>query len=157
MDMNVAAALDPIGGLLGVESFPTSPAGNKKLLGWLKSFGTPTLVGVEGTGSYGAPLARYLRRAGVAVVEVDRPNRQERRRKGKTDEYDAIEAARAAQAQRQLGLAKPATATSKRSGSCWSLDAPRSRPRSRRSTRSGTWASPLRRRSASLSKALRGC
>jgi len=106
LDMNVAAALDPIGGLLGVESFPTTPAGNKKLLGWLKSFGTPAQVGVEGTGSYGAPLARYLRRAGVAVVEVDRPNRQERRRKGKTDEYDAIEAARAAQAQRQLGLAK---------------------------------------------------
>ena len=61
---------------------------------------------MEGTGSYGAPLARYLRRAGVAVVEVDRPNRQERRRKGKTDVIDAIEAARAAQGERQLGSAK---------------------------------------------------
>lgn len=106
MELNVAAALDPIGGLLGVESFPTTPAGNKELLGWLKSFGTPAQVGVEGTGSYGVSLARFLRAAGVAVVEVDRPNRQERRRKGKTDEFDAIEAARAAQAQRQLGLAK---------------------------------------------------
>lgn len=106
LDLNVAAALDGIGGLLGVESFPTSPAGNRALLGWLKSFGTVAKVGVEGTGSYGAPLARYLRRAGVAVVEVDRPNRQERRRKGKSDELDAIEAARAAQAQRQLGSAK---------------------------------------------------
>jgi transposase len=76
------------------------------LLGWLSSFGDVPKVGVEGTGSYGAPLACYLRRVGVAVVEVDRPNRQERRRKGKTDTLDAIEAARAAQGERQLGLAK---------------------------------------------------
>jgi transposase len=106
LDVNVAAALDGIGGLLGVEQFPTSPAGNKALLVWLKTLGAIVRVGVEGTGSYGAPLARYLRRAGVAVVEVDRPNRQERRRKGKTDVIDAIEAARAAQGERQLGSAK---------------------------------------------------
>jgi transposase len=61
---------------------------------------------VEGTGSYGAPLARFLRGVGIEVLEVDRPNRQERRRKGKTDVVDAIEAARAAQSQRQLGAAK---------------------------------------------------
>jgi transposase len=47
-----------------------------------------------------------LREAGVEALEVDRPNRQERRRKGKTDVVDAIEAARAAQGQRQLGAAK---------------------------------------------------
>jgi transposase len=106
LDLNVAAALDGIGGLLGVEEFPTTTAGNKALLVWLKGWGTVVKVGVEGTGSYGAPLARYLRRAGVAVAEVDRPNRQERRRKGKTDVVDAIEAARAAQGERQLGAAK---------------------------------------------------
>ena len=106
LELNVAAALDGIGGLLGVEQFPTTAAGNKALLGWLKTFGTIVTVGVEGTGSYGAPLARHLRRAGVAVVEVDRPNRQARRRQGKTDTVDAIEAARAAQGQRQLGAAK---------------------------------------------------
>ena len=106
LDLNVAAALDGIGGLLGVEQFPTSSTGNKELLAWLKSFGAIVQVGVEGTGSYGAPLARHLRRAGVIVVEVDRPNRQERRRKGKTDIVDAIEAARAAHGQRQLGAAK---------------------------------------------------
>jgi transposase len=92
--------------LVGVGQFPTSAAGNRALLVWLKSFGTIVRVGVEGTGSYGAPLARSLRRAGVEVLEVDRPNRQERRRKGKTDVIDAIEAARAAQGQRQLGAAK---------------------------------------------------
>jgi transposase len=61
---------------------------------------------VEGTGSYGAGLARFLRAAGVEIVEVDRPNRQERRRKGKSDPVDAVEAARAAQAGRAFGAAK---------------------------------------------------
>src|ERR1700761_8163697 len=106
LDLNVAAALDGIGGLLGVEQFPTSPAGNRALLGWLAGFGPVAKVGVEGTGSYGASLARYLRHAGVEVLEVDRPNRQLRGRVGKTDVIDAIEAARAAQGQRQLGAAK---------------------------------------------------
>jgi transposase len=62
LDLNVAAALDGIGGLLGVEQFGTTTAGNKALLRWLNSFGMIAQVGVEGTGSYGAPLARYLRR-----------------------------------------------------------------------------------------------
>jgi len=45
-------------------------------MSWLQSQGELTLVGVEGTGSYGVGLARYLTRPGVTVVEVDRPNRQ---------------------------------------------------------------------------------
>jgi transposase len=106
LDVNVAAVLDRIGGLVGTESFATTPEGNKRLLEWVAGFGSVSRVGVEGTGSYGASLARFLRTAGVEVLEVDRPNRQERRRKGKTDIVDAIEAARAAQAQRQLGAAK---------------------------------------------------
>jgi transposase len=106
LDVNVAAALDVIGGLLGVKQFRTDGAGNEGLLEWLAGFGPVARVGVEGTGSYGASLARYLRQAGVEVVEVDRPSRQERRRKGKSDTVDAIEAARAAQADRQLGQAK---------------------------------------------------
>ncbi len=80
--------------------------GNEQLLKWMAGFGPVARVGVEGTGSYGASLARHLRAEGAEVVEVDRPNRQERRRKGKTDTVDAIEAARAAQGQRQLGAAK---------------------------------------------------
>ena len=51
LDVHVAAALDEIGGLLGVESFEASGAGNDKLLGWLQSFGPVARVGVEGTGS----------------------------------------------------------------------------------------------------------
>jgi transposase len=106
LELNVAAVLDRIGGLLGTESFPTTMEGNRQLLRWMTGFGRVIQVGVEGTGSYGAPLARFLRQAGIEVLEVDRPNREERRRKGKTDVIDAIEAARSAQGQRQLGAAK---------------------------------------------------
>jgi transposase len=84
-DMHVAAALDPIGGLLGVQELPVSPVGYACLLGWLGGFGTVALVGIEGTGSYGAGLARHVTAAGVRVVEVDRSNRQDRRRQGKSD------------------------------------------------------------------------
>jgi transposase len=96
LDVHVAAALDPLGTLLGTERFDTDPAGYKALLTWLEGFGPLSKVGVEGTGSYGAGLARYLRRADIAVIEVDRPNRAERRRSGKSDPLDAVEAARAA-------------------------------------------------------------
>ena len=72
LDVHVAAALDGIGGVLGVESFATSPAGYRELLEWMSSFGTVARVGVEGTGAYGAGLARYLHRQGVEVIEVDR-------------------------------------------------------------------------------------
>ena len=106
LDLNVAAALDGIGGLLAVAGFPTTAAGHRELLGWLSGFGPVARVGVEGTGSYGAGLARFLRAAGVAVVEVDRPNRQARRRAGKSDPLDAVEAARAALSGRARGAAK---------------------------------------------------
>ena len=76
-DVHVAAALDPLGGLLGVQEFPASPAGYARLVEWLGGFGTVCLVGIEGTGSYGAGLARYVTAAGVRVVEVDRSDRQD--------------------------------------------------------------------------------
>ncbi len=102
------AAVDANGGVLGVESFATTPAGYGELHGWLAGFGTVERVGVEGTGAYGAGLARHLRGEGVVVIEVDRPNRQERRRNGKSDELDAIEAGRAALSGRASGIAKTA-------------------------------------------------
>jgi hypothetical protein len=75
LDVHVAAALDPVGGLLGTAPFRTTPAGYQDLLSWLESFGNVSKVGVEGTGSYGAGLSNFLRRADVVVIEVDRPNR----------------------------------------------------------------------------------
>ena len=71
-DVHVAAALDPIGGLLGVREFPATAAGYGRLLSWLGGFGTVCLVGIEGTGSYGAGLARHITTAGVRVVEAGR-------------------------------------------------------------------------------------
>jgi transposase len=104
--LHVAAALDRIGGLLGVREFPAAAAGYARLLDWLGGFGDVALVGVEGTGSYGAGLARHLAAAGVRVVEVDRADRQDRRRQGKSDPLDAISAARAAQSGRASGAPK---------------------------------------------------
>jgi transposase len=105
-EVHVAAALDEVGGLLGTESFDATPEGYGALLSWLAGFGRVGTVGVEGTGSYGAGLARFLARAGVDVIEVDRHNRQARRRQGKSDPIDAVEAARAALSGRAHGKAK---------------------------------------------------
>jgi len=106
LDVHVAAALDERGSQLGVESFAATAAGYQELLGWLEEFGSVELIGVEGTGSYGAGLTRHLLAHEVAVVEVDRPNRQRRRRKGKSDPHDAVAAARAAQGGEATGSAK---------------------------------------------------
>ena len=106
LDVHVAAALDPLGAVLGTERFDTDPAGYKALLAWLESFGALSKVGVEGTGSYGAGLARFLRRVDIEVIEVDRPNRAERRRSGKSDPLDAVEAARAALGGRARSISK---------------------------------------------------
>ena len=107
-DVHVAAAVDANGGVLGVESFATTLSGYVQLYGWLSGFGVVDRVGVEGTGAYGAGLARHLRGQGLVVIEVDRPNRQERRRNGKSDQLDAVEAARAALSGRASGIAKSA-------------------------------------------------
>ena len=95
-DVHVAAAIDENGGMLGIESFPTDEAGYRSLTDWLCGFGPVVKVGVEGTGSYGVGLARHLHREGIVVVEVDRPDRQKRRKLGKSDPIDAEAAARAA-------------------------------------------------------------
>jgi len=102
-DLHVAAALDGVGRLLGTQSFPTTAPGYRALLGWLRSFGTVTAVGVEGTGSWGAGVARYLAGQDVKVLEVNRPNRRQRRRRGKSDPADAEAAARAVLAEQAIG------------------------------------------------------
>jgi transposase len=91
-DVNVVAALDERGSELGVQSFATTPAGYRAALRWLRRFGTLEKVGVEGTGSYGAGLTRYLH---SEVIEISCPNRQRRRSHGKSDPVDAIAAAKA--------------------------------------------------------------
>lgn len=94
-DVHVAAVLDERGGLLGTGSFPATAKGYAALLGWASEFGPVCGIGIEGTGSWGAGLARHVTEAGVDCVEVMRPNRQHRRRYGKSDTADAVAAARA--------------------------------------------------------------
>jgi transposase len=124
-DLHVAAAIDPVGHLLGHRSFPATPAGYRALLAWLRGLGRLQRVGVEGTGAYGAGLLRYLRQARVSVVEVDRPDRRTRRRKGKSDPVDAEAAARAALAGTATGTPRAAMGAWRRSGRCGWLDAGR--------------------------------
>jgi transposase len=95
-DTHVAAAIDGNGGLLGIESFPADQSGFEELLAWLVGFGELVRVGVEGAGSWGVGLSRFLHSQEIAVIEVDRPNRQQRRKQGKSDPTDAVAAARAA-------------------------------------------------------------
>ena len=95
-DMHVAAAVDQVGRVLGTQAFPADAAGYAGALAWMRAHGELAKVGVEGTGSYGAGLARYLASCGVEVVEVIRPNRQARRQRGKSDTADAVAAALAA-------------------------------------------------------------
>jgi transposase len=95
-DVHVAAVIDEQGRILETREFVTTAQGNRQLLTWMRRFGALQKVGVEGTGSYGAGLARSLRDEAIEVVEVNRPNRQMRRRRGKSDTVDAEAAARAA-------------------------------------------------------------
>jgi transposase len=95
-EVHVAAVVDQVGRILGSESFAATNAGYQAALVWMRRHGRLEKVGVEGTGSYGTGLARYLSGQGVTVVEVIRPNRQARRRRGKSDTADAVAAALAA-------------------------------------------------------------
>ncbi len=118
LDVHVAAAVDASGGVLGVQPFATTTAGFVELHAWLETFGSLERVGVEGTGAYGAGLARYLRSRDLEVIEVDRPNRQLRRRAASPTRSTRSKrhAPRCRVARR--GSPRPRTATSKRSGCC---------------------------------------
>jgi len=109
-ETHVAAALDQAGRLLGTRTIPTTPSGYAALLAWASTLGRVDRIGVEGTGSYGAGLGRWLRAHGQVVVEVDRPDRAARRRRGKADTLDAHAAARAVQAGTATGTPRPPTA-----------------------------------------------
>jgi transposase len=83
LEVHVAVALDELGRRLGELNVPTTARGYQKLLCWAEGFGPVCCAGVEGTGSYGAGLARYLKAAEIPVMEVERPKRRHLRRKGK--------------------------------------------------------------------------
>lgn len=95
-DTHHAAVIDQNGKHLADAQFPTTPAGYAALTAFILMYGTLIRVGIEGTGSYGAGLARHLTSLGHHVVEVIRPNRQLRRMNGKSDPIDAYAAAKTA-------------------------------------------------------------
>ena len=94
-DVHVAVAVDAIGRRLGQVSVTASASGYRDLLAWARQLGEVSAFGVEGTGSYGAALSRYLRGERQQVIEVNRPDRSTRHRLGKSDPIDAEAAARA--------------------------------------------------------------
>jgi len=70
------------------------------MLAWMRSFGDLQRVGVECSGSYGAGLLCYMQAAGVEILEVTTPDKLDRRRRGKNDDFDAESAAHAVFAKR---------------------------------------------------------
>ena len=75
LDTHVGAVIDDVGHVLGVFATPTTAAGYQQLMKWACSFGKLQRAGVEGTGTYGAGLARFLHEHGVMVWEINRPDR----------------------------------------------------------------------------------
>ncbi|MEU3662418.1 transposase [Streptomyces sp. NPDC032940] len=94
-EVHVAAVVSPLGKVLGTDSFPATAAGYRQLLVWARKRGTVRRAGVEGTGTFGAGLSRYLLAQQILVYEVNRPDRTARRLLGKSDPLDAQAAARA--------------------------------------------------------------
>ncbi|MEW2154929.1 IS110 family transposase [Streptomyces sp. NPDC007189] len=105
-EVHVAAVISPLGKILGTESFPATAAGYRQLLVWARKLGTVRRAGVEGTGTFGAGLSRYLLAQHVEVYEVNRPDRSARRLLGKSDPLDAQAAARAVLSGRARARAK---------------------------------------------------
>lgn len=87
-------------------AFPTTAAGYREVLDFFSVFEEFLQVGMEGTGTYGAALTRILQGEGMVVIEVDRPDRQQRRLKGITDSLDAYRAAQSVIAGRSIAVPK---------------------------------------------------
>jgi transposase len=105
-DVHVAVAVDQDGRLLGHRREKTTCSGYAALYAWAAGLAPAVRFGVEGTGSYGAGLSRYLSSRGVQVTEVRGPNRQLRHDRGKSDTVDAEAAARAVLAGTATGVPK---------------------------------------------------
>ena len=108
-DLHVAAVIDARDKVLGTAAFSTTRAGYRAMPAWMRSFGDIRRIGVEGTGSYGAGLLRHLQAAGIEILEVARPDRCDRRHRGKDDTIDAENAAHAALSGRRVVTPKSRT------------------------------------------------
>ena len=95
-DLHVAAVVDEQDRVIETRCFATTRQGYRQMLAWMRSFGELQRIGIESSGSYGAGLLRFMQQAGIAVLEVTTPDKQDRRRRGKNDDLDAQNAAHAA-------------------------------------------------------------
>ena len=93
-DQHVAVAIDGLGVRLGEKHVPVAICGYEEIERWSRDLGRVHAFGIEGAGSYGAGLAHFLADRGYTVLEVNRPVRSVRYRKGKSDSTDAEMAAR---------------------------------------------------------------
>jgi transposase len=100
------AVVDEVGRHLDDREFATTPVGYQRALAFLASHGDIAAIGVEGTSSYGSGFTRAALEQGIAVLEVTRPERAERRRLGKSDPIDAYQAANAAMSQQRVSPVK---------------------------------------------------
>jgi transposase len=105
-EVHVACAIDQLGRHLGTVGVATTTRGYRELLEWAQRLGEVQAFGVEGTGCYGAGLTRFLTAQDQVVLEINRPDRSARRRRGKSDLVDAEAAARAVLAGQATAIPK---------------------------------------------------
>jgi transposase len=109
--VHAAVAINALGARLADTTISVGAKGYRELEVWARSLGVVRVFGIEGTGSYGAGLSRYLRAQGHAVLEVNRPDRRLRHQHGKNDRLDAEAAARAVLGGQVTVLPKSGTGT----------------------------------------------
>ncbi len=112
LDVHVGAVINQSGKLLGTKSISVNEKGYQDLYSWASSLGQLNSAGVEGTGTYGAELFKYLESNGVMVFEVNRPDRAARRLQGKSDTTDAVCAANSVLSGKSTAIPK------QKSGAC---------------------------------------
>ncbi|WP_323377531.1 IS110 family transposase [Streptomyces sp. RB17] len=135
-EVHVAAVVSPLGKVLGTESFPATAAGYRRLLTWARKLGKVRRAGVEGTGTFGAALSRYLLAQQIQVFEVNRPDRSARRLLGKSARSTRRPPREPCSAVAPGPGRNPAAVRCTAPGSTNSPRTPRSRPAPRRSTSS---------------------
>ncbi|MFC5077896.1 Transposase IS116/IS110/IS902 family protein [Vibrio thalassae] len=94
LELHVATLINELGQVVKNKAFSADISGYRELFSWCNSYGFLQKAGIEGTGSYGAELTKFLLKNHIDVYEVMRPNQMERRLKGKTDVIDSENAAR---------------------------------------------------------------
>ena len=101
----MAVVTSPAGAVIAGDAVAANARGYRNLLRLAQRHAPGRRAwAIEGTGSYGAGLARFLAAKGELVLELSRTPRGERRLRGKDDSLDAVRTARAALASETLAL-----------------------------------------------------